>query len=90
MKRIQELEALEIEKFGLEPFSSDPNLIRFYTGFPSYELLQAFYAAILPHAAVMDTSAECLGKVKERYDSFHQKLQLIDQFFLFLQSVSDF
>ena len=94
-KRIQELEALveklEVEKFGLERFSRDPSLIRFYTGFPSYELLKAFYAAISPHAAVMirwtQVQRKRLGKAKEMYDSFNQKLQLIDQLFLFLHKV---
>ena len=46
-KKIEELEKeiqlLRLEKFGLERFSSDCELIRFYTGFRSYECLKAIF-----------------------------------------------
>ena len=85
------VEKLEIEKSGLERFSNDLNLIRFYTGFPSYELLKAFCASISLHAAVIITWPQVqrkrLGKAKEMYDSFNQNLQLIDQLFLLSHKV---
>ena len=85
------VEKLEVEKVVLDRFSNDPNLIRFHTGFPSYELLKVFYAAISPHGAVMirwtQVQSKCLGKAKEMYDSFYKKLQLIDRLFPFLHKV---
>jgi len=34
---------LAIEKFGVERFSTDNKLIKFYTGFENYKVLYAFY-----------------------------------------------
>jgi hypothetical protein len=45
--KIEELEArlrsAEIERFGLERFSSNPQMIKFYTGFPTYKCLRNFF-----------------------------------------------
>ena len=42
-EKIQELETnLSISRFGLERFSKDNALVRFYTGFPTYDHLKLF------------------------------------------------
>jgi hypothetical protein len=50
-KHIEELEAClrmtEIERFGLERFSSNPKLIKLYTGFPNYQFLYNFLPLLL-------------------------------------------
>jgi hypothetical protein len=58
-KHIEELEArlrmTEVERFGLERFSSHPKLIKFYTGFPNYQFLYNFFSVITPYAVNMKT-----------------------------------
>ncbi|XP_069105555.1 uncharacterized protein [Argopecten irradians] len=39
---------LSIECFGISRFSSDDNMIEFYTGLPTYTLFLAFYNAVKP------------------------------------------
>jgi len=46
---------LQAEMFSLKRFSSDPKLIKFYTGFPSYETLINFYRCLTPHIQTMTT-----------------------------------
>lgn len=88
-KRIEELEArlrsTVIERFGLERFSSDPNLIEFYTGFHNYQCLYNFFAVLTPYAVNMKTWSQ----IQRSPSSFSQscttgKLLPIDQLFLFL------
>ena len=48
-KQISELLAKqELEKFGLNRFSYDDDMIECYTGFPTYELFMIFFSAIRP------------------------------------------
>jgi hypothetical protein len=58
-QRIEELESevniLQMSKFGIERFSNNSKLIRFYTGFPSYECMKNFYSCIVSHTLVMRT-----------------------------------
>jgi len=90
--RIAELEkriaAVDIERFGLERFSANPHLIRFYTGFASYACLCKFFEAVVPLAVNMKTWTQ-----KQRLAScnnsrsFPSKLLPIDQFLMFLQKL---
>ena len=53
-KQISELVAKqELEKFGLNRFSYDDDMIECYTGFPTYELFMIFFGAIRSSAARM-------------------------------------
>ncbi|XP_078382735.1 uncharacterized protein LOC144665367 [Oculina patagonica] len=58
-EQIAELEeqvaVLSLEKFGLERFSKDPEQIKFYTGFGSYELLKSVFNWLQPYAKNMAT-----------------------------------
>lgn len=91
-KRITELEsqlaAMQIERFGLETFSTDAEKIRFYTAFPSYDCLKKFYQCIVPYAVTMITWSQfqrsSTGSV---FRGFHGKLQPTDQLLLFLQKL---
>lgn len=53
--------------------------------------MKAFYQSIAPHAANMITWTQRqrhdASKAKEMYSSYHQKLALIDQLFMFLHKV---
>lgn len=52
--KIQELEAnLKISRFGLERFSKDNALVRFYTGFPTYDHFKLFFELVKPTAETM-------------------------------------
>jgi hypothetical protein len=91
-KRIEELEErlrnMEVERFGLERFSSNPHMIKFYTGFPNYQCLKNFFIAITPYAVRMTTWSQA----QRSSSSHHQrstvgKLMPIDQLFLFLHKL---
>jgi hypothetical protein len=81
------------ERFGLERFSCDDQKIRFYTGFPSYELLTKFYTCIVPHIQAMQTWSKQQrrkeGELRERCQSrfSYCKLSPIDQLFMFLHKL---
>ena len=53
----EEIEALNkklaLERFGINRFSFDNEMVEFYTGFPTYELFVTFYNAIKPTALSM-------------------------------------
>lgn len=91
-QRIQELEdeleKVRVEKFGLERFSNDPKLIRFYTGFPTYNKLKSFFQCIAPHAVGMLTWTQQQRTGKKSYFGFsNSKLRLFDRFFMFLHKL---
>ena len=46
-------ERLIVSKLGLERFSSDNELIKFYTGFPTYKHILFFYEFVKPSAENM-------------------------------------
>ena len=97
-KKIEELEKeiqlLRLEKFGLERFSSDCELIRFYTGFRSYECLKAIFIwlertsqTLVTWSQVQHSGVSPVDFKKVRINStdkrFETSLAMIDQFFSF-------
>jgi hypothetical protein len=95
LKRIEELEhqfeIIRIEKFGLTRISGDPDQVRFYTGFSSYEILKLVYDAIVPQACKITSWTQYNRKkrgITQRISkSTGQKLCLFDQFFLYLHKI---
>ncbi|XP_078348406.1 uncharacterized protein LOC144633403 [Oculina patagonica] len=96
-EQIAELEeqvaVLSLEKFGLERFSKDPEQIKFYTGFGSYELLKSVFNWLQPYAKNMATWSQVQRSGQSPVDykrkagvetSTKCTLPLFDQFFLFL------
>ncbi|PFX26455.1 hypothetical protein AWC38_SpisGene8869 [Stylophora pistillata] len=79
--KIQELEAnLKISRFGLERFSKDNALVRFYTGFPTYDHFKLFFELVKPTAETMVyVYASGIGANRPGV----RKMQLIDELFLF-------
>ncbi|XP_061162591.1 uncharacterized protein LOC133200491 [Saccostrea echinata] len=85
----RKLVAVERRLFSLERFTTDPQLINFYTGFKDYETLKCLYNALQPTAATMirwtqmqrhssNTENMKLNAIR------NEALPLIDQFFMFL------
>ena len=74
---------LEIERFGIQRFSSDNLLISFYTGFSSYNTFSAFFNCIKPAATNMQSayyaSSETVSLAGRK-----RNMLLIDELFLFL------
>ena len=79
--KIQELETnLSISRFGFERFSKDNALVRFYTGFPTYDHLKLFFELVKPKAETMVyVYASGIGTNRPGI----RKMQLIDELFLF-------
>ena len=77
--KIQELETnLRISRFGLERFSKDNALVKFYTGLPTYD--HYFFELVKPTAETMVyVYASGLGTNRPGV----RKMQLIDELFLF-------
>ncbi|KAL9967184.1 hypothetical protein ACROYT_G025361 [Oculina patagonica] len=96
-EQIAELEeqvaVLSLVKFGLKRFSKDPEQIKFYTGFGSYELLKSEFNWLQPYAKNMATWSQVQRSGQSPVDykrkagvetSTKCTLPLFDQFFLFL------
>ena len=83
LKRQKELAAQELalSRFGLERFSTNNDLIKFYTGFCSYKHLTMFYNFAEPTAEKM-TYFYASGVLDSRPNS--RVMLLIDELFLFL------
>ena len=83
LKRQKELAAQELalSRFGLERFSTNDDLIKFYTGFCSYKHLTMFYNFAEPTAAKM-TYCYASGVLDSRPNC--RVMLLIDELFLFL------
>ena len=79
--KIQELETnLSISRFGLERFSKDNALVKFYTGFPTYDHFKLFFELVKPTAETMVyVYASGIGTNRPGV----RKMQLIDELFLF-------
>lgn len=60
-----------IFRFGLERFSTSPKDINFYTGFPDYETLVAFWQYIEPNAANLTYSVSVQGMLLALFQMFH-------------------
>lgn len=74
-------EELALSKFGLERFSTNNDLVRFYTGFVSYEHIKAFYEIIKPTAERM-TYCYATGDRESRPKA--RTMLVIDELFMFL------
>ncbi|XP_030577988.1 uncharacterized protein LOC115774735 [Archocentrus centrarchus] len=92
-KEIQELRVQR--EFGLQRFAGSDTDIRFYTRFPSYDHLMAFWFLIEPciYKMVRVSRAKSAAKRNEEVvtparSSTRQLLQPIDEFFLFLVFLS--
>lgn len=88
----EKVKRYEIERFGLCRYSTDPDDIRFFTSFTSYELLKSFFQALSPHAARMITWTKHqrlkTNMSSRMYDTGNScKLLLIDQLLLFLKKI---
>ncbi|XP_033478304.2 uncharacterized protein LOC117254264 isoform X1 [Epinephelus lanceolatus] len=91
----QQLHTLHMEKsFGLERFASSPEDIRFYTGFPSYEHLMAFWNLIstatakLVRVTTRARKTYATSTTTESPLTRPTKLLPIDELFLFLTYLS--
>ncbi|XP_063741858.1 uncharacterized protein LOC134865935 [Eleginops maclovinus] len=92
-KEIQELRVQR--EFGLQRFAGSDADIRFYTRFPSYDHLMAFWGLIEPsiYRMIWVSRAKSAAKRNEEVatparPSTRQLLQPIDEFFLFLVFLS--
>ena len=94
LQRIEELEKeltkLKVERFGLQRFGTDDDMIRFYTGFRSYKLLCSFIRLLRPSAQTMKTWQQVQRqRVSEKSvntpTDFNQHAMIIEhQIFMFL------
>ncbi|XP_048749122.1 uncharacterized protein LOC125661232 [Ostrea edulis] len=83
----EEIEALNkkltLERFGINRFSFDNEMVEFYTGFPSYALFLTFYNAIKPTALRM--KSVYYSQVDELSSRGRPKaMDSIDELFMFL------
>lgn len=63
--KIQELEAnLKISRFGLERFSKDNALVRFYTGFPTYDHFKLFFELVKPTAVLKTNTGASVSTIQ--------------------------
>ena len=79
--------SLKAAQFSANRFSRDPDMIRFYTGFQSYELFYATFTVLQPTATRMITWTQVQrqkGGANIRDVIKTSSLCCIDQFFLFL------
>ncbi|XP_022104561.1 uncharacterized protein LOC110986724 isoform X2 [Acanthaster planci] len=83
------LEVQQMTRFGTERITSDPQLLKFYTGFPDCETFMAAFKTLEPTADMVmrwrqaGVSDGCQGG--RQPDVFkNESLPLLDQFFLFL------
>ena len=74
---------LELERFGLQRFSNDNSMIKFYTGFASMELFSAFFEFVKPAANNMNS---CYYKSSDNQTIVGKQrtMLLIDELFMFL------
>ncbi|XP_074517129.1 uncharacterized protein LOC141783628 isoform X1 [Sebastes fasciatus] len=76
---------------GLQRFAGSPQDILFYTRFPSYDHLMAFWTLMEPATSRMVRTTRAKGSSAEREEAFSrhtQKLAPVDEFFLFLNFLS--
>jgi hypothetical protein len=86
--RDSSMEQLRGQLFGLQRFSNDKKLIKFYTGFVSYELLINFYHSIAQHALSARTWAQVQrGGESDTSSNGLNSLLPIDQMFMFLHKL---
>ncbi|XP_048738589.2 uncharacterized protein LOC125653256 isoform X2 [Ostrea edulis] len=90
IKDLQEkLVAVERRLFSVERFTTDPQLINFYTGFKNYETLKCLFIALQPTAETMIRWTQ-MQRHSSNVENMklnairNEALPLIDQFFMFL------
>ncbi|XP_069137812.1 uncharacterized protein [Argopecten irradians] len=75
----------KVEKFGIQKFSANPDLINFYTGFTSYEIFCTVYNVIEPTASNMIRWTQIQRNCNINTNPFRiESLSYVDQFFMFL------
>lgn len=72
---------LVLEKFGIERFSTDNKLIKFYTGFKDYEVLYTFYSYIYNSANTMKSMYYYDATEIPSQAGRPRNMLLIDEFF---------
>ena len=95
--KITELEdmlaSLKISRFGIRRFAASDSQIKFFTGFPSYALLEGFYRACQPTAMSMIRWSQFLRQQRGETSSMrisekhNENTPLFDQLFLFLHKM---
>ena len=65
--------------FGIDDIAGNDKLVSLYTGFPSYDILLAFFEFLGPAVANLNYWGE---KERERRRHCQRKLDLVDQFLL--------
>lgn len=82
IKRLKE--QINIERFGVQRFSSDDSMMMFYTGFMSFSLFNAFFNFIKPSASSMTSyyykASEAINVAVRK----QRNMLLIDELFMFL------
>ncbi|XP_041948199.1 uncharacterized protein LOC121709131 [Alosa sapidissima] len=88
----EQLKICHLSKFGLQRFASSPEDIRFYTRFPSYKHLMAFWSLISTATSKMirvtSRDKRATSTVTESPVTRPTKLLAIDELFLFLTYLS--
>ena len=70
--------------FGIDDIAGNDKLVSLYTGFPSYDILLAFFEFLGPAVANLNYWGE---KERERKRHCQRKLDLVDQFLLTLMKL---
>ena len=84
---------LKISRFGIARFTASDVQIKFFTGFPSYALLEGFFRACQPTALKMIRWSQFLRQQRGETSSMrisekhNENLPLFDQLFLFLHKL---
>ena len=87
------LEKRQISRFGVHRFAASDAQIRFFTGFPSYKLLEGFFRACQPTALRMIRWSQFQRQQRGESSSMrisekhHENILLFDQLFLFLHKM---
>ena len=82
MQNIKDLDSTKIRFFRLETIAGNDSLVRFYTGFISYEILLSFFDFLGPAVHRLRYWGESDRKTSRRRKN--QKLDLLNQLFLTL------
>lgn len=84
----EKVASLMNERFGLQRYANDDALVKFYTGFHSYEMLVNFHRCISCCVEGMRTWEQVQpSKTTKRFRSFASDLDPIDQMFMFLNKL---
>ena len=74
-----------MEKFGIEKFSRNADLVHFYTGFSSYDIFCSVFNVVEPTASNMIRWSQVQRNKTIVTNAFREEsLSIVDQFFMFL------